>query len=265
MLRAWLLPLALLGATVAPAHAVVPSVPQPSELVVTAVAKSVTVETKDEQKLRGSYWAPRTKKGALAPAALLVHDAGSKRGDLDAIAERLWKQGFAVLSLDLRGHGDSVAEKSDWSKANDKDKDTLWAFATRDIDAAASWLLDQESVHKTNLNLVAHGAGCALAARHALDDENVRSISLLEPPTKCHGFDLASDIYELGGLPTMIMAPKKKKSPTEKMVKEANASFGDEPYVVLMNVKSKVKVLEDKKTPSKVATWLKSQANPSSK
>lgn len=247
---------------------------QPLATVVTSSAaqpasKTVTVKTKDDLSLTAHYWAPRSKKSskksALAPAALLLHDAGQSCEDLDAIAERMWKQGFAVMTLDLRGHGKSVADKFDWKNAEAEVRDTLWAFSTRDVEAAAAWLLKQKGVHRTNLNIIAHGAGCALAARHALEDENVRSIALLEPPTACHGFDLAADLLELGGLPTLILAPKKKASPTEKMVQEANATSAEHPYVTLMNVKSKTKVLDDKKTPSKIASWVKSQAAPSSK
>ena len=283
MLRAWTLILALFGLTVFSASAVAAAVtplaaPAAAASAVAGIAGSgtsssaaetpsipVKLTTEDDLELSGTYWSPRSKRGALAPAALLLHDSGAERDDLKKIAERMWKQGFAVLTVDLRGHGKSVGKDHDWNKSDAKKRDSLWAFATRDVEAAAEWLLGQERVHRTNLNLVAHGCGCALAARHALDDENVRSIALLEPPTACHGFDLATDLRDLGGLPTLILAPNQKGSPTEKMVQEANADFGEHPYVILMATKSQTTVLEDKKTPSKVSSWVKGEALPGGK
>ncbi|MEX1025544.1 MAG: alpha/beta fold hydrolase [Planctomycetota bacterium] len=225
----------------------------------------VPITTSDRIKLSATYWSPRSKGSALAPAALLLHDAGGERGSLEALAERMWKQGFAVLTLDLRGHGKSADETHDWAAADLSGQASLWAFATRDVEAASQWLTGQERVHRTNLHIVGHGAGCVLAARHALGDEKVRSMALLEPPAKAHGFDLAADLRELGGLPTLILAPKDKDSPTEKMVQEANAGLADHPYVTLMSLKRETKVLEDKLTPSKVSAWLKDQAQPDGK
>ena len=138
----------------------------PRPLVESENAETVTIETRDELALSARYFAPRSKK-QLAPAALLVHDAGGSRTQLMAIAERLWKSNFAVLVVDLRGHGASRTEHCDWKHLDEESRGKLWAIATRDLEAAASWLRKRKEVHSTNLNLVGAGAGCALAVRHA--------------------------------------------------------------------------------------------------
>ena len=61
--------------------------------------------------------------------ALLVHDAGASRTQLEPVADRLSKQGFGVLTLDLRGHGGSKTAKLDWEKLSEADKKSAWAFA----------------------------------------------------------------------------------------------------------------------------------------
>jgi alpha-beta hydrolase superfamily lysophospholipase len=99
-------------------------------------AVGVTIPTKDQLLIAGSYWAPKGKE--KAPGALLVHSAGSDRRSLDELGEYLFKKGFAVLAVDVRGHGESVAETADWSKAtDDKARESLWGLAARDVDAAA--------------------------------------------------------------------------------------------------------------------------------
>ena len=74
-------------------------------------SETMRVETSDGFIIKGEFWTPR-KKGR-APAALLLHDTLRDKADHEKIATNLNKRGFAVLSIDLRGHGKSVSEKLD--------------------------------------------------------------------------------------------------------------------------------------------------------
>ena len=76
--------------------------------------ESMRVETVDGFTLKGEFWKPR-KKGR-SPAALLLHDTLRDRSDYAGIAENLNKRGFAVLSIDLRGHGQSATKEFNFSK-----------------------------------------------------------------------------------------------------------------------------------------------------
>ena len=104
-------------------------------------SNSVSLETKDHQLLSASFYEPkRRKSGPLAPAAMLIHDAGSSREELAEMAAYLHKKGFAVLTVDLRGHGASATEDTNFEEADEKTRETLWAMSTRDIDAATKFL-----------------------------------------------------------------------------------------------------------------------------
>lgn len=239
-------------------------VPEPCPATVRRGAdevEEVEIHTSDKIVIHGDYRPPRRKSGR-SPAALLVHDAGGERHDLERIAERLQKQGFAVLSIDLRGHGESRSEDMDWSKLDADKREKLWVFATRDLDAAAEWLRERREVHATNLNLVGLGAGCTLAVKHAGRDGNVRSLVLLQPPTEKFGFDLEGDILEIEGLPTLAVAAKTKRAVAENLVSVANAD-GVQPWVEL-DLRSKVTdgLLDDRKLPAEVARWMHDKAEP---
>ena len=166
--------------------------------------RRVQVKTQDDLTLAGDFYASGRK--GTAPAALLVHDAGADRSQLTKVAERLQRTGFAVLAIDLRGHGESKGENLDWSGLTESERAATWTFATRDLEAGADWLRKQEGIHRTNLSLVGAGSGCALAVRHASRDENVRCVTLLAPRSENFGFDVASDIHEIEGLPTLVVA-----------------------------------------------------------
>ena len=258
-----LVTLLLAAPLLAPAAAPCPPTagPVPSARRGADEVETVEIETSDKLTLTGDYWAPRRKSGR-SPAALLVHDAGGDRHELARIGERLQKQGFAVLAIDLRGHGNSRADGMDWKTLDADKREKLWVFATRDLDAAAAWLRERREVHATNLNLVGMGAGCTLAVKHAGRDGNVRSLVLLQPPTEKFGFDLEGDILEIEGLPTLAVAAKTKRAVAENLVSVANGD-GARPWVEL-DLRAKVSdgLLDDRKLPAEVARWMQDKAEP---
>lgn len=176
----------LLAALLVVTSAAAPSTatPVPATAPATTRGADVTIETVDikvsaTMKLKASFFVPKSDE--RAPAALLIHDAGSDRKSMADLAERMWKAGYAVLTIDLRGHGDSICDESKDYRTLDTDKDrkAMWAFAYRDIESAARWLRSNKRVHSSNLNMIGNGSGCALAARHAARDENVRTVTLM--------------------------------------------------------------------------------------
>jgi len=64
------------------------------------------VDTPDGVRVKFDYYASRLGKEA-APV-ILIHDWGRSREDFGNLPQQLQKAGFAVLALDLRGHGASV-------------------------------------------------------------------------------------------------------------------------------------------------------------
>jgi dienelactone hydrolase len=224
--------------------------------------QSVGFKTSDELSIRADFY-PARANGQLAPAAILIHDAGGTRAQLGDLASRMQRQGFAVLALDLRGHGDSGGRATDWRELDDAGRKTLWAFATRDVEAAAQWMRGQKGIHTTNLSMIGVGAGCALAVRHAARDENVRCVALLAPNPADYGYDVAAELFDLEGLPTLVMTPRGASNETERMVENANAKNGGTPYIEVEFSGSKVEtVLQDKRMPTVVAKWLKDRATP---
>jgi dienelactone hydrolase len=222
-----------------------------------ATQEAVELKAGDGHRIPGTFHKPNAER---CPGVLLIHDAGGDRAQLDSVAERLVKQGFGVLAIDLRGHGASRSDKLDWAKLSDNDKKATWSFAQRDIDAAAEWLLAQPTIHSTSLSLVGYGSGCALAVRHAKSDENVECIVLLAPNAADYGFDVRADIQSIEGLPTYVVTPKDAEG--ERMAQEANASSGY-PYVELFISPPKLTTpLEDKGLPSRVSKWLAEKAMP---
>lgn len=246
------------------ARAVLASAPQPAASPSAAAESSieaVSITTRDNIALAGDFYASR-KKGRV-PAVLLVHDMGGDRSQLAPIAERLQKLGFAVLALDLRGHGQSRSERYDWAKLDDDARERMWVLTPRDLAAGAEYLRSRSDVHTSNLSLVGLRAGSAVAVHYAADDQNARAVVILDPQPDGHGFALAKDVEKLQGLPTLILAPSDQRNVAERLAQCGTDGNGGSAFISKGFLKGdNGNLLDDKRLPKEVADWLKDTVMP---
>lgn len=224
--------------------------------------EEVQFATRDKLTLTADFYPPRGK--GRAPAVLLIHDAGSNRKGFEDIAVKLQKAKFAVLALDLRGHGASVSEGFDWSRRADADKELLWTQALRDIQAATDFLRGRKDVHNANLSVVGVGAGAALAVRYALNEASVRAVVMISPQIEAYGFNMYKDVVGLEGLPTMILIQSKQREEAERMQAQAHKRNDGLEYVDIkaLNPKDDEDPLSDKNIPRVVTKFLGDEAMP---
>jgi hypothetical protein len=144
----------------------------------------VRFTTCDGVTLRGVYYAG---KGQDSPAVLLLHDLGDHQRDKNqtALALALHKEGYAVLTFDFRGHGDSteVDASEFWSprytnhwyvKGKGRDEIAFKDFDPRyypvlinDIAAARAYLdrrNDAKACNSSNLVVIGMKRGATLGA-----------------------------------------------------------------------------------------------------
>jgi hypothetical protein len=74
---------------------------------------SVKFDSADGAELRGTFY-PAAK--AKAPVVLMLHRYGGNRQGWEKAAEELQSKGFAVLTFDFRGHGESTKVSPDFWK-----------------------------------------------------------------------------------------------------------------------------------------------------
>ena len=244
----------LLASTATPAFAATPAGdPEP---------RKVTLQTEDNLTLTATYYGPRDLK-QKAPCAVLVHNSGGSRAELDPIALRLQKSGFAALTIDLRGHGESATEALTWKKLDADAQLQTWANTTRDVKAGVAYLLQQPGVLSTSVTLVGHGAGCALVARHARRDEKVRCVVMLSPLTEQLGASLNKDMADLGGLPLFIGAGQDEAAVAKRVAVAAIKAAGTESSVELNVAKvDAAELLTDNKFTGDLTRWMKLKAQP---
>jgi pimeloyl-ACP methyl ester carboxylesterase len=115
-------------------------------------------------------------------------------------------------------------------------------------------------VHSTNLSVFGHGAGCALALRHAKADDNTRALVLITPEATSYGFNIAQGVTELAGLPTLIVASNKCTEVAERLKTAGHAANQGIEYIEVSLVRAEpAAVLGDSKLNNSAATWLRTQ------
>ena len=232
-----------------------------SEPALADAGEPVRLSTADRLTLSASYFSPSGRTG-LAPGAIVVHDAGADRQQVAGIAVYLQKKGFGVLTVDLRGHGQSGTTEMDWAQMDERGQQRLWSFAGRDVSAAADNLRLRKEIHASNLSLIGVGAGCTLAVRHAIDDANTRAVVLVAPSSKDYGFNLERGIGDLEGLPTLIVSTSDGRDLAERLQTVGNGSSAGAIELSVVRGDSAGSLLDETRTRSETYKWLKDQVMP---
>ncbi|MCH7761264.1 carboxypeptidase regulatory-like domain-containing protein, partial [candidate division TA06 bacterium] len=109
--------------------------------------KEVDFLTEDNVQVRGSFY---PNHGENKTVIILLHMLSRNRGDWDAFAKKLQKIEYGVLTIDLRGHGESIkmGEKTlDFRKFSKE----MYQGMLLDAKGAVEFLDKQEDVNTENL------------------------------------------------------------------------------------------------------------------
>jgi len=141
--------------------------------------KSVNFQTKDSINIAGDFYFDANSKKSI----VLLHILPGNRQDFDEFAEFLFKNGFNVLNIDERGHGDSEAwphEIGSWQEFTQADYDKM----IYDVEAAADWL--KTKIPETKLAVIGGSIGANLALLYGAKAQP-KIIIALSPGINYHG------------------------------------------------------------------------------
>ena len=203
--RVSLLCLALIAMVALSACATEPVTPTSQEAVRVTTAPTVTptpstnfvtfsIEAMDGATLMAHFYPPESSP---APGLLLLHMWQRQKEDWVSLASRFQQQGYAVMTLDLRGHGESEGT------AEGTLDPELW---TDDIVRAWTVMAEQPSVDAERTAIVGASIGANLALRAAAIEERVEAVVLLSPGLDYHGITTQEAMDEYGERPALIVA-----------------------------------------------------------
>ena len=194
--------------------------------------EDTTLETADGVQLAATYYA--SLKGKQAIPVVLLHGLKHSRTDFTELAKTLQSQGYAVLTVDLRGHGESKwpkeDRKSDNAKVASMPAPQFSAMVTQDMQEVKKFLREKNNDGELNIDklcLVGAEMGAAVAVNFAIADvlqQNanpvqredyklggfVKALVLLSPETACRGLPIrAATVRNIPDVAMLLLVGKK--------------------------------------------------------
>jgi pimeloyl-ACP methyl ester carboxylesterase len=187
-------------------------------------AENVTIVTRDGVQLTLTYFpgteVPGSAQAKQTTPVLLLHDYKETRAIFNPLAERLQsgeaagRQGgkvgasFAVITVDLRGHGESATQTlRDGSQVTIDvarlSKPMLQAMALYDMEAVRSFIVEKNDAGELNINklcLVGTGMGASVAANWALEDWRTPPLAIGKQGQDVKALVLISPRWSFNGL-----------------------------------------------------------------
>jgi alpha-beta hydrolase superfamily lysophospholipase len=133
---------------------------------------------------------------AGSPGVVLVHMFRRTHADWNGVAEALQQAGMTVISIDLRGHGDS---------AGHYDPADL-APLVQDVEAAVGLLQARTDVSRGRVGIAGASLGASLAVLAAAADPSIRSIALLSPSLEYRGLKCEAALKKFAPRPALLVA-----------------------------------------------------------
>ena len=173
--------------------------------------------TKDDFKLKISYF--HSTAGMEAPVVVMLHGKRGTRLQWKGLATELQQKGdFAVVTVDLRGHGESPLPKKGELKKTD-----YQAMVALDMEAVKEFLLEEHTKKKLNMNKLGIVA-CEFSASVAIlyteldweklpyDEleqtprgQDVQALALISPDANTPGLSTNKAIAAIRGLKRPIV------------------------------------------------------------
>ena len=166
--------------------------PSPSHVApATAPARDIHLRTADGLVVAATYWPGTTPD---APAVLLLHGNGASRAAMASSADWVARQGYAALTIDFRGHGESSPAQHSFGFAE-----------SRDAAAAFGWLKRQQHGAPVAVLGSSLGGAAALLGAHGPVPADALILIAVYPDIR-HAIRNRIGV-QLGSWPAMLLEP----------------------------------------------------------
>ncbi len=172
--------------------------------------EDVTFTTSDGWEIHGSYYSCQAKD---LPAVICVHMLRHDRTTYESLADMLVGSGLDVLTIDSRGHGESVTHNGEEERFTSFD-DAAYNSSVEDI-AAAKAFLAEKGADTSRLGIIGASIGANYALIYGAGDPDVKGVVLLSPGLEYHGAETEPAMKEYAGRPALIAASSEDRYSAE--------------------------------------------------
>ncbi len=161
----------------------------------------VTITTADGVRIAGDFYGREDDRRGL----LLLHMMPATKESWRDLAGKLAGLGFAVLAIDLRGHGMSVEGpkgRLDYKLFEDREHQAK----RLDVEAAADWLTAALGIGREQLGIAGASIGANLAIAYGAEHPEVRAVAALSPGRDYRGVTTPDKVRRFGAGQSLFLA-----------------------------------------------------------
>ena len=163
--------------------------------------EKVSFVTTDGVTIYGTYY---PGAGPEAAAVVCLPMMGATRDTYAGLAARLQKLGYAVLAIDMRGHGESV-DKAGKAIAYKDFKADDFRDMRLDVEAAFVFLADAKKLEPRSRAVVGASIGATAAVLAAAEDAEIGELVLLSPGLAYRGVSVVDAFKKLKARPVLVV------------------------------------------------------------
>jgi len=167
-------------------------------------SEEVTLTASDGFSLAATWYAPTKPK---APAVVLIHMLSRDRSTWNDFAPKLLKGGYAVLSFDLRGHGQST-KSAGRTVSVQSFKPADYQGMMLDCAAAVAYVKKQKSVDPARIGIVGASIGANVALNCAASAPDTKGVVLLSPGLDYRGVKTKDAMTKYAARSVMVAVSK---------------------------------------------------------
>lgn len=169
----------------------------------------MSISTSDGLVLQATYYGAPTRP---APGVLMLHMIGRDRSTWNDLAQRMQALGFAVLTVDLRGYGETGGDED-------------WSLAQSDINTAVNQLAGLPGVDASKIIIIGASMGANLGLNACADYAGCKGAVLLSPGLDYRGISTAGAMARLGARAILIAASENdNNNPTDSVTLDSMAA-----------------------------------------
>lgn len=174
-----------------------------------AGARSAWLTTGDGYKVAAWYWP--VKGDISVPGIILLHQRGKDKSSWGSFPAKLVSEGFAVIAIDLRGHGETLGPNGQ-AIPLDSLSDADYQAMLYDVGAAHAYLAQQKGVDGDRVGIIGASIGANLGLLYAAQDRRIRTVVALSPGLDYKSLKPLAAMKGLDKRPLFLLASKGDKA-----------------------------------------------------